>query len=105
MGIHLSSQEAAEKAEGSEAKMLYTWADCKRAFLIAAIVGSVLVLINQTGAIVQGSFDTLLYLRIGLNYATPFTVSSFTSLLHHRSAIAQRKTATTSASQKMGSQL
>ncbi|MDA4128195.1 MAG: hypothetical protein OK422_01825 [Thaumarchaeota archaeon] len=65
--------------------MKYRKEDFKRALLLASIVGSWLVLFNQGSAILDGSFNALLYLRIFLDYGTPFTVSSVTSILRNRS--------------------
>lgn len=63
---------------------LYRRADLKRAVLLASIVGSWLVFFNQGSAILLGVFTPILYLRILLDYATPFTVSSLTGILRNR---------------------
>jgi hypothetical protein len=64
----------------------YRRADIKRAILICAIVGSWLVAFNQGSAILAGgAFPIILYIRIFLDYATPFTVSSVTSIMRNRS--------------------
>ena len=64
----------------------YHRVDIKRAILLCAIVGSWLVAFNQGSAILAGGvFPSILYLRIFLDYATPFTVSSVTSILRNRS--------------------
>jgi len=60
-------------------------ADFKRALFLSGVVGSWLVAVNQGTAIGNGAFDGTLYLRIFLDYATPFAVSSCTSLLRNRS--------------------
>src|SRR5256885_4095195 len=60
-------------------------ADFKLALFHSGVVGSWLVTVNQGTAILQGAFDGTLSLRIFLDYATPFTVSSCTSLLRNRS--------------------
>jgi len=54
-----------------------------RALLLSGIVGSWLVAFNQGGVILGGQIDGVLFLRILLNYATPFTVSSFTGILRN----------------------
>ncbi len=59
--------------------------DFKRAVLLAAIVGTWYVSFNQGSAILDGVFNGVLYLRILLNYATPFAVSSCTSILRNKS--------------------
>jgi hypothetical protein len=66
---------------------MYYKADFKRALLLGGVVGSILVMINQLTVILYGPITNLLYLRICLDYATPFTVSSITAILHNRSVI------------------
>ncbi len=63
---------------------LYHLNDFKRALLLCAIVGSWLVFFNQGSAILDESNNNILYLRIFLDYATPFTVSSLTGVLRNR---------------------
>jgi hypothetical protein len=64
----------------------YHRADIKRAVLLCAIVGSWLVAFNQGSTILGGgTFPGILYIKIFLDYATPFTVSSVTSILRNRS--------------------
>ncbi len=65
--------------------IIYTKSDLKRALLLSAIVGSWLVTFNQGSIIVAGQFSGILFLRIFLDYATPFTVSSVTGILRNRS--------------------
>jgi hypothetical protein len=65
--------------------LAYRGADFKRALILCSIVGSWLVFFNQGSAIIAGNPDSLLYLRLFLDYATPFTVSSATSILRNRS--------------------
>ena len=67
--------------------MLYRKEDFRRALLLSGIVGSWLVFFNQGSAIIGGSFSEILYLRIFLDYATPFAVSSVTSMLRNRSDV------------------
>ena len=64
---------------------LYRTADLKRASFLCAIVGSWLVLFNQGSVLMSGApFQPILYLRLFLDYATPFAVSSVTSLMRNR---------------------
>ncbi len=63
----------------------YRKTDFERATLLSSMVGSWLVFFNQGSAILNGAFNSILYLRIFLDYATPFTVSSVTSILRNRS--------------------
>ena len=67
--------------------MLYRKEDFRRAFLLSGIVGSWLVFFNQGSAIIEGLFSWILYLRIILDYVTPFAVSSVTSILRNRSDV------------------
>lgn len=49
-----------------------------RAAKLAAVVGTLLVLINQWEAVVgQGSLD---WLKVGLTYCVPYLVSTYTSV-------------------------
>jgi hypothetical protein len=64
-------------------EIIYRRSDLKRALLLASIVGSWLVSFNQGSAILAGTFGALLYLRILLDYLTPFTVSSVTAILRN----------------------
>ena len=64
---------------------IYHINDFKRALFLCAIVGSWLVFFNQGSALLGGSYNGMLYVRILLDYATPFTVSSLTSVLQNRS--------------------
>jgi len=66
-------------------KVIYRKPDLKRALLLSVIVGSWLVSFNQGSAILAGQFNPILYLRIFLDYATPFCVSSVTGILRNRS--------------------
>ncbi len=71
--------------------LVYRIADFKRALFLSGVVGSWLVALNQGTAILEGVFDITLYLRIFLDYATPFTVSSCTSLELHESLEEQKR--------------
>ncbi len=61
----------------------YTRGDLKRALALCWLVGTWLVLVNQGSELAAGKFSWLLYLRILLDYATPFAVSSFTGVLRN----------------------
>jgi hypothetical protein len=66
----------------------YHRADLKRAVILCAIVGTWLVAFNQGSLLLTGgSFPVILYLKIFLDYATPFTVSSITGIMRNRSEI------------------
>jgi hypothetical protein len=66
-------------------RIIYSTSDLKRAAVLCAVVGSWLVSFNQGSAILTGQFGLLLYLRIFLDYSTPFVVSSVTGILRNRS--------------------
>ncbi len=76
--------------------ILYTISDLRRAILLSAIVGSWLVSFNQGSAILAGEFGSFLYLKIFLDYCTPFTVSSITGILRNRSDALKTKPGTES---------
>jgi len=71
--------------------LAYRRTDFVRALLLSGIVGSWLVALNQGGVILDGRIDGVLFLRILLNYATPFTVSSFTGILRNWSDFKAQK--------------
>jgi hypothetical protein len=63
--------------------MLYKFGDFKRAVLLCGLVGTWLVALNQGSEILAGRLNLVLYLRVVLDYATPFLVSSLTGLLRN----------------------
>ena len=64
----------------------YHRVDFKLAVVLCAIVGTWLVAFNQGSLLLAGGyFPVILYVRIFLDYATPFTVSSITSIIRNRS--------------------
>ncbi len=83
----LSRETPAVPSAGSRRAMpwFYRVTDLQRALLICTAVGSWLVLFNQGNAILENGFTNILYLRIFLDYATPFTVSTLTAILRNRS--------------------
>jgi signal transduction histidine kinase/CheY-like chemotaxis protein len=54
-----------------------------RAFWFGLVVGSLLVLINQSGRLVAGDWSLELFVRVGLTYLTPFIVSLLSSYLQN----------------------
>ena len=64
---------------------LYGLGDIKRASLLCILVGTWLVLVNQGSELAGGQVSSALYLKIILDYATPFSVSSLTGILRNRS--------------------
>ena len=63
----------------------YGLGDFKRALLLCVLVGTWLALVNQGNEIADGRLSTVLYLKVFLDYATPFGVSSLTGILRNRS--------------------
>ena len=51
-----------------------------RALKVAAVVGSLLVLINQSDAVVSGQLTTNQLLQILLTYCVPYGVSTYSSV-------------------------
>ena len=56
----------------------------KRSMRIAAVIGSVLLLINQGDALVTGQFDRSLVWKIPLTFAVPFIVATWSGLSNSR---------------------
>ncbi|PKF55314.1 phosphoenolpyruvate protein kinase [Alteromonadales bacterium alter-6D02] len=51
-----------------------------RSFKVSAIVGSLLVLINQGDVIANGQLTVIHYLKILLTYCVPFCVATYSSV-------------------------
>jgi hypothetical protein len=56
----------------------------RRSTLIALVVGSVLVAINQGDALVTGRWDATLVWKVPLTYLVPFVVATWGALLSSR---------------------
>jgi hypothetical protein len=56
----------------------------RRSLLTAAVVGTVLVAINQGTVIVEGRFPDDLLWKVPLTYAVPFCVASWGALINGR---------------------
>ncbi len=69
----------------------YNGGDLKRAVALCVIVGSWLVALNQGSELEAGHFTSTLYLRVILDYATPFVVSSLTGIMRNVSDRSKRK--------------
>jgi hypothetical protein len=66
--------------------MVSEWLACcvskpviRRAILSALIVGSILVMINHSDALLHGQFDRIRVFRIGLTVMVPYIVSTVSS--------------------------
>ncbi|MBI3841355.1 MAG: hypothetical protein HY297_05335 [Thaumarchaeota archaeon] len=64
---------------------MYSAGDFTRALALCLAVGTWLVLLNQGIEIQTGRLSATLYIRVVLDYATPFGVSSFTGILRNYS--------------------
>ena len=60
------------------------WPTLSRSLKIAAIVGSVLVAINQGDIVISGEIPTVLAWKAPLTYATPFFVSLWGAMSNAR---------------------
>ena len=67
-------------------KTCATPSNLKRTLLIAAVVGSVLSMINEGGAIVYGHVRTATTVKIAFNFVVPFVVSNLGVLTATRTA-------------------
>jgi hypothetical protein len=52
----------------------------RRALRVAAVVGTILFLINQADIVLRGDLTPLVALKIALTYLVPFSVSTFSAL-------------------------
>lgn len=60
----------------------------RRTLLTALIVGTILFAINQLNVVLDGGATTIVWLKVGLTYLVPFTVSNVGILIatHRRAA-------------------
>jgi len=64
---------------------LYSIRDLKRCLVISAVVGTILVIINQgPGFFLAPPGNPVLLGRVGLNYLVPFTVASVSAWMANR---------------------
>jgi len=57
---------------------------CGRAIIVALIVGTILMVINQADVILGGQLTALVIAKIGLTYLVPFSVSIYSALAANR---------------------
>ena len=57
-----------------------------RAVRVAAVVGTILMLINQGDVLLQGSVSVVTVLKIVLTYCVPYSVSTYASVEAIRSS-------------------
>ena len=67
--------------EPSVASLVFKWSVVKRASIIAFIVGQVLAAINHGDRIVNGTMTGEDWLKVGLTFLVPYTVSTISSVL------------------------
>lgn len=53
---------------------------CWRALKVAALVGPILILVNQGDTVLWGELDGVCYLKMGLTFLVPYLVSTFSSV-------------------------
>lgn len=56
----------------------------RRSFIVALVVGTVLVAINQGNRLIDGSGGSDLYWKVPLTYAVPYVVATVGTLLNTR---------------------
>ena len=67
-----------------------TSAQIKRSFLIASIVGTLLIIINQLDVLINGPYTLALFLKVIITPLVPFSVSIVTTYLADKSAPANK---------------
>ncbi len=63
--------------------LLY-WPVCRRAIIVALVVGTILMLINQADVVLSGNASALVVAKVGLTYLVPFSVSTYSALAANR---------------------
>jgi hypothetical protein len=66
------------------------WAAVKRSAIIAAIVGSVIIAVNQIDVILSGHLTSMLLFKILITPCVPFCVSLYGAHLAYRNALAMQ---------------
>ncbi|WP_089932796.1 nitrate/nitrite transporter NrtS [Candidatus Entotheonella palauensis] len=66
------------------------WAAVRRSLIIAAIVGSVIIIVNQGDLIISGNISPLTRFKIGITPCVPFCVSLYGAYLAYRNALASQ---------------
>ncbi|MCH7713553.1 MAG: nitrate/nitrite transporter NrtS [Chloroflexi bacterium] len=56
----------------------------KRSFVAAALVGTLLTLLNQGDILISGHWNNALYWKIPLTYCVPFLVATYGALTSSR---------------------
>ncbi|HME53148.1 MAG TPA: nitrate/nitrite transporter NrtS [Candidatus Lokiarchaeia archaeon] len=61
--------------------LCFSWPIVRRALISAAIVGTILTIINHGDAILHGQVDSAIMFQIGLTVLVPYVVSTVSSVL------------------------
>jgi len=56
----------------------------RRSLMVAAVVGTIITLLNQGDIILAGYWKTVLYWKIPLSYCVPFCVATYGALSNTR---------------------
>ncbi len=64
------------------------WAAVRRSLIIAVIVGSVIIIVNQGDLLISGQISPLMWFKIGITPCVPFCVSLYGAYLAYRNALA-----------------
>jgi hypothetical protein len=64
----------------------------RRALRVAALVGTILFAINQADAVLSGQLSGLILAKVGLTYAVPYCVSTYSALAANRLRSSRRLT-------------
>lgn len=67
------------------------WAAIKRSSILAVVVGSVIIAVNQLDTILSGNITPLVLLKILLTPCVPFCVSLYGAYLAYRNALAAQQ--------------
>jgi methyl-accepting chemotaxis protein len=68
------------------------WAAIRRSLIIAAIVGSLIIIVNQGDLILSGHLSPQTWVKIGVTPCVPFCVSLYGAYLAYRNALASQPT-------------
>ncbi len=56
------------------------WPMLRRSLIVAAVVGTILTLLNQGDSLLTGQWNNALYWKIPLTYCVPFLVATYGAL-------------------------
>jgi len=88
LGALLNSGSAAHRED-----LRPGWATVRRSLIIAVIVGSVIIIVNQGDLLMSGHVSPLLWFKIGITPCVPFGVSLYGAYLAYRNALASQSPA------------